>query len=72
MKEPIMSPIPNYGDHMTLEEFVECCESGGFIDYDGRGDYATETEISDVGVRPSQITSGKIDTRWTHVVWYNR
>ena len=30
-----------YGDFFTLKEFIDMCECGGFIDYDGHGNYAT-------------------------------
>lgn len=30
--------IPDYGDVMTYEEFMDCVESYGIIDYDGSGD----------------------------------
>jgi len=32
--EAKMEPIPDYGDHMSMADFVGCCESGCFIDYD--------------------------------------
>ena len=69
-----LKPIPDldYGDHYIMEEFIEDCESGGFIDYDGYGNYATETQMSDKKVWPSDITSGEYDRSWTHVVWFNR
>ena len=67
-----MSPIPNYGDLMTLEDWVSAVKSGGFIDYDGDGCYATEKEISNKYVKPSDVRKGKVDKSWTHVVWFNR
>lgn len=67
-----MEPIPKYGDLMTLQEFIECCECGGFIDYDGSGNYSTATEMSDKEVVPSDITNGIIDYSYSHVVWFNK
>lgn len=67
-----MSDLPDYGDHMTLEMFVNACKSGMFIDYDGNGDYATEDQVSDLIVSPSDITSGEYRTDFTHIVWYNK
>lgn len=26
--------VPEYGDLMTIQEFIECCEDGFFTDYD--------------------------------------
>lgn len=51
-----LTPLPTYGTHMTLKSFIEHCESGGFIDYDGHGYYATKTKISNKVVIPSDIT----------------
>lgn len=66
-------PLPEYGDHMTLAEFIENVESGMFIDYDGYGNYASETEMfSNLTVNPSDVEDGKIDKKHTHVVWFNR
>ncbi len=55
-----------------LEEFVDMCESGCFIDYDGFGYYSDGTTESDNKVYPSDIVGGEVDRDWTHVVWYNR
>lgn len=62
----------NYGDLMTFDEFKECCESGGFIDYDGSGNYATADEESNITINPSDIEEGVYRTDFTHVMWYNR
>lgn len=73
-KEPRMSPLPNYGDHMPIADWLEAVHVGLFIDYDGSGDYATATEVSDQPVYPSDITKlKKQPPAWaTHVVWYNK
>ena len=64
-----MKPIPDYGDHMTLREFIDNVESGGFIGYDGFGKYATATEMSDTIVYPSDVqVFDAHDRKWTHVV----
>jgi hypothetical protein len=67
-----MEPLPDYGDHMTLQEFIDACKSGCFIDYDGHGYYATATEMSDVLAQPSAIVHGQIRTDFTHVMWFNK
>lgn len=41
---------------MTTKRFVECVKSGGFIDYDGFGYYATKNKMTDKVVYPSHIT----------------
>ena len=70
--EAKMGPIPDYGDHMTMVDFLECCECGGFIDYDGSGCYATAEQKTNIGVIPSDVAKCKLDPRWTHVVWFNK
>lgn len=72
IKEPTMGDIPDYGDHMTLEEFVEACKTGAFINYDGFGNYATKDTCSDIQIYPSDITAGKYRSDFTHVIWFNR
>lgn len=74
MDTPLLSPIPDYGDHMTWETFVECVECGGFTDDDGSGDLATETQIGNQGISPSDIRRPDfVRPKWaTHVVWYNK
>lgn len=67
-----MEPIPDYGDHMTLEEFIDCCKCGGFSDYDGCGNYATDTEMSSLEISPGDIISGVYRKDFTHVVWFNK
>jgi hypothetical protein len=64
--------IPDYGSHMLLKDFVDCCNDGVFIDYDGAGYYATETEESDICANPSDIVCGNIRTDFSHVMWYNK
>ena len=71
MREP-MTAIPDYGDLMALEEFVECVNSGGFIDYDGTGYYATDKEYSEIEAIPSVIKKGVINKKFSHVLWFNR
>ena len=67
-----LSELPDYGDHMTFKVFKSHVDSGGFIDYDGHGRYATKTQESDLYVSPSDVSEGKIRTDFTHVVWYNK
>ncbi len=54
-------PLSEWGDHMTRESFIATVACGGFIDYDGDGDLATEAD-------PHYVWPD-----WaTHVMWYNR
>lgn len=67
----IWEPIPEYGDHMTVEEFRISIECGLFIDWDGHGYYATATEMSNVVVSPSTFAETH-KPEYTHVVWFNK
>jgi hypothetical protein len=73
LKQPVnFEKIPDYGYKMTLKEFIEDVDYGTFVDYDGHGYYATETEMTDIVVFPSMIINKNIDERWSHVVWFNK
>jgi hypothetical protein len=67
-----MSPLPDYGDHMTLADFIKACQCGAFINYDGHGCYATATEMSQIIIVPSDVKEERINNNFTHVVWFNR
>lgn len=68
-----LEPFPKYGDLFTLEEFINLCKTGAFIDYDGAGYYATKSRMSRSShAIPSEICDGKIDNSWSHVMWFNR
>lgn len=79
LKGNFFSPIPNYGDLMTLEEFQQRCQDGCFIDYDGHGSPAgSESGFFEgklcmdpnVTLHPSEYDDVPEGT--THVVWFNK
>lgn len=65
---------------MTYEEFAEDARCGSLKDYDGFGEYATETHYWDGGpaISPSDLVFEPVQVRFglradfTHVLWYNR
>lgn len=69
-----LRPHRDLGDIMPLNEWLDCVQSGGFIDYDGHGSLATKSGYSSVDISPSDITvlKVKIPSWVTHIVWYNR
>lgn len=70
-----MKPHDDIGDLFEMEEFIEYCKDGCFIDYDGYGYLATATEQCEWIVRPGKVTSANFKgwhPFWTHVMWYNR
>lgn len=73
--DEILGPLPDGPAHMTMSEFIHCVLQGGFIDDDGFGHYATATHElvePDIDVKPSWVEEKKLDTSWSHIVWYNR
>jgi hypothetical protein len=67
--QPKMEPLPDYGDHLTMKEFLAMVENGDVDDDDdGSGNYATATEMSARTVDLNNIKK----TAWTHVVWFNK
>lgn len=68
---PALRPIEG-GHLLTWEQFVESVRAGNFIDYDGFGELATETEVSRAVVKPSTVDRIRRPKWATHVVWYNK
>lgn len=60
------------GDIMTLEDFIDCCKSGGFIDYDGSGAYSVGGKASNIMIYPSDIKHNCVRTDFNEIIWYNR
>ena len=67
-----MKAIPDYGDLMPLKDWIDCVKCGGFNNYDGNGKLATETKMTNIKVKPSDVKDGKLETAFTHIVWFNR
>jgi hypothetical protein len=72
MEDTLMEELPDYGDHMTLEEWFDAVKCRMFIDYDGCGDLATIDKVSKIGISPSQSKDFDFPEWCTHIVWYNR
>lgn len=64
--------IEERDDVYTLDEFLECCKSGLFIDTDGSGSYAREGVIYWLDANPSDFMADEINKEYTHVVWFNK
>jgi hypothetical protein len=71
-QEPKFRDIPKYGDRMLLDEFIECCNDGGFIDYDGSGNYVKDGMMSDISIYPSDVKFDSIRKDFDEIVWFNR
>lgn len=72
IKHPKYQGIPDYGDLMTIEKFLEYVRDGDFIDYDGHGNYSKPNVMSDIRVYPSDVKYNMIRKDFTHVIWFNR
>lgn len=57
---------------MFLDDFVMDVQDGMLTNDDGHGKYAMADWMSDEDVSPSDVTDGRINRRFTHVVWFNR
>lgn len=62
--------VPEYGDLMTREEWLNAVETGFFIDYDGMGSPVKDGKMMSGWVFPSQADMLPEDA--THVVWFNK
>lgn len=67
-----LSEIPDYGDVMKMEDFVESCKNGWFIDYDGYGNYIQDDKMTDIVILPSDIKSGVFRRNFEKIIWFNR
>ena len=67
-----LEPLPDYGDLIELNQWLEMIETDFLIDYDGYGYWATKDGMKGK-VYPSDIVKGIIPPKWaTHVIWFNR
>lgn len=60
---------------MTLNDFKESCEDGGFIDYDGFGFGANATHCDpNIVIQPSDVLDSpeSIHSDITHIIWFNK
>jgi hypothetical protein len=67
-------PLPEYGDLFTVKKFVEICEEGGFIDWDGSGFFSDGKYVYDnEEALPSQVKDTNFNPRnFSHVAWFNK
>ncbi len=60
----------SHGYLMRINEWIEECECGGFIDYDGYGDLVNNGGLMGISIAPSR--RDKMPEDATHILWYNR
>lgn len=75
-KRMLMTPeyeeLPKYGDVMSLKGFIECVNSGGFIDYDGSGSYVKDGKESNISIYPSDVQNNSVRDDFDTIIWFNR
>jgi len=67
-----LQDIPKYGDRMTLKDFIECVNDGGFIDFDGSGNYVIDDKMTDIDIYPSDVKRKAIRNEFTEIIWFNK
>ena len=67
-----LSSIPTYGTIMSLTDFIDCVNSGGFIDYDGYGNYIINDQCTDLEIYPSDVKNKLIRSEFDKIIWFNR
>lgn len=71
-RPPRFEPIPDYGEVMTLADFIKRVEGGWFIDYDGYGHYVREGQDSRIEIYPSDVKNKAVRTDFDTIIWFNR
>ena len=72
IQPPEYSELPDYGEVMSLDEFISNCNDGGFIDYDGSGNYVKDGKKSNITIYHSDVKNGNIRNDFDSVIWFNR
>ena len=67
-----LSDLPDYGEVMSLTEFIEYCKDGWFIDYDGYGRYVKNGKETNIEIYPSDVKNNCIRHEFDTIIWYNR
>jgi len=59
-------------DVMSLKDFIGCVKCGGFIDYDGSGNYVRDGKISNISIYPSDVKHKAIRKDFDTIIWFNK
>lgn len=63
-------PLPNYGDLITVKDWLQSVANNYFIDYDGSGHPVKDGKMSKQNIYPS--IADELPEDATHVMWFNR
>jgi hypothetical protein len=78
IRECVMEPVPPFGDIFEMKEMQECIINGSIIDDDGNGYYCQKCpdkmgyQYNCTVIDCSDIVEGKVDPKWTHVIWMSK
>ena len=68
-----LSDLDDYGDHMSIRDFIKYCDEGVFIDSDGHGHLCVGNKKTDLVILPSYVFQENFDcSRFDGVIWYNK
>jgi len=67
-----LNEMSEYGDQMSLKEFLSNVKCGGFIDYDGYGYYTKDGKETNVIILPSDVKHKKVRKDFDSIIWFNR
>jgi hypothetical protein len=66
--------LPNFGDLVSLQEFIEWCKSG-YVDDDAGSGYYSDGRVywRDLPAKPSDIKKDRIkhSLNYRYVIWFN-
>lgn len=71
-REPNMRPLPKYCAIYSWAQFVAFAQKRQLTDEDGAAFLATETEVSNIQILPSDAGFFERPDWVTNIVWYNR
>lgn len=69
---PEFEELSDYGDVMSLKEFIKEVKEGSFIDYDGNGNYVKDNKESNIKIYPSDVDHNSIRKDFDTIIWFNR
>jgi hypothetical protein len=66
--------IPEYGDHITIDDYINSVQLKVYTSDDGHGYYATDKGMSYIVTHfwINCIKIMKYQCKFTHVVWFNK
>ena len=67
-----LNELPDFGNVMSLDDFIAHVECGGFIDSDGFGYYVKDGKESDIEIYPSDVLHKMLRADFDTIIWFNK